>query len=165
LFHSLLGAFAPTAACNTLPMPTPPAPSTRIRGRLARLLAALTAAYTLVLVLATHYPRPEEFLGKNPPSDKALHFMAYGALAVLAAGTLAVARRWTTARAAGLGAFLATFAAIDEVTQPLFSRAAEPLDWVSDCTGIGLGLAGVALVVAVVRLVRGRYAQLGVGGR
>lgn len=146
-------------------MPTPPAPSTHIRGRLARLMAALTAAYALVLVLATHYPRPEEFLGKNPPSDKALHFMAYGALAVLAAITCALPRRWTMARAAGLGAALATFAAIDEVTQPLCSRAAEPLDWVFDCTGIGIGLTGVALVVAVVRLARGRYVQLGVGGR
>jgi len=146
-------------------MPHPPAPPPRIRGQLARLLAVLTAAYTLVLVLATHYPRPEEFLGKSPPSDKALHFMAYGALAVLAAGTLALARRWTTARAAGLGVALAAFAAIDEATQPLFARAAEALDWVFDCTGIGLGLAGVALVVAVVRLVRGRYVQLGVGGR
>jgi VanZ family protein len=142
-------------------MPTTPASSPRIRGRLARLLAALTAAYTVVLVLATHYPRPEQFLGANPPSDKALHFMAYGALALLAGGTLALARRWSAARAVGLAGLLAVFAVLDEITQPLFSRAAEPLDWVFDCVGIGIGLA----VVAAVRMVRGRYAQLGVGGR
>ena len=143
-------------------MPTSTAPSSSLRDRLARLLAALTAVYTLILVLATHYPRPEEFLGPNPPSDKALHFMAYGALALLAGGTLALARRWSMAR---LGGVLAAFAVVDEVTQPLFSRAAEPLDWVFDCIGIGLGLAFVAASVAVVRLARGRYAQLGVGGR
>jgi len=137
-------------------MPTTPAPSPRIRGRLARLLAALTAAYTLILVLATHYPRPEQFLGANPPSDKALHFMAYGALAVLAGGTLALARRWSAARAAWLGGLLAVFAVLDEITQPLFSRDAEPLDWVFDCVGIGIGLAVVAVVVAAVRMVRGR---------
>ena len=146
-------------------MPTTPAQSTSIRGWLARLLAALTAAYTLILVLATHYPRPEQFLGANPPSDKALHFMAYGVLALLAGGTLALARRWSAVRAAGLGGILAAFAAIDEVTQPLFARDAETLDWVFDCVGIGIGLAVVAATVAAVRMVRGRYAQLGVGGR
>jgi VanZ family protein len=146
-------------------MPTTPAPSPRIRGRLARLVAALTAAYTLILVLATHYPRPEEFLGANAPSDKALHFMAYGALALLAGGTLALARHWSVARAAGLAGLLAVFAVLDEITQPLFSRDAEPLDWVFDCVGIGIGLAVVAAVVVAVRMVRGRYVQLGVGGR
>ena len=145
--------------------PPPSTPPIRIRGRLARALAAMTAAYTLVLVWATHYPKPERFLGANPPSDKALHFLAYGALAVLAAGTLALARRWTAARAVGLGAGLAAFAAVDELTQPLFSRDAEPLDWIFDSIGIVVGLAAVAATVAVVRIVRGRYVQLGVGGR
>ena len=146
-------------------MPTTPAPSPRSRDWLARLLAAVTAAYTVVLVLATHYPRPEQFLGTNPPSDKALHFMAYGALALLSGGTIALARRWSAVRAVGLGVLLAAFAAVDEVTQPFFLRAAEPLDWVFDCVGIGVGLTIVAATVAAVRIARGRYAQLGVGGR
>ena len=137
-------------------MPTPRAASSRLRGQFVRGLAALTAAYTLVLVWATHYPKPERFLGANPPSDKALHFLAYAALAVLAAGTIALARRWTAALAAGLGAALATFAMVDELTQPLFTRAAEPLDWIFDCIGIGLGIAAVAVVVAGVRIIRGR---------
>jgi len=137
-------------------MPTPRAPSPRLRGRLVRGLAALTAAYTLVLVWATHYPKPEQFLGPNPPSDKTLHLLAYGALAVLAAGTIALARRWTAVRAAGLGAALAAFAMVDELTQPLFGRDAEPLDWICDCLGIGLGIAAVAVVVAGVRIIRGR---------
>ena len=87
---------------------------------------------------------------------KALHFLAYAALAVLAAGTIALARRWTAALAAGLGAALATFAMVDELTQPLFTRAAEPLDWIFDCIGIGLGIAAVAAAVAGVRIIRGR---------
>ena len=134
------------------------APPTRFRGRLARLLAVCTAAYAVVLVLATHYPQPEHFLGKNPPSDKTLHFIAYGTLAVLAAATSATAGRWTPRQVAGLAAF----AAVDEITQPLFSRALERLDWVYDCLGIALGLAVVATMCAVVR---GCYRQLGVGGR
>lgn len=139
-----------------------PAP---VRGRLARLLAAFTGGYTAFLVLATHYPRPEEFLGPNPPPDKLLHFIAYGGLAVLAAGTVALARHWSARRAAGLAGLLAAFAAVDEITQPLFSRASERMDWVFDCVGIVGGLVAVAVAVAVVRLVRRRQAQLGVGGR
>lgn len=137
-------------------MPTPRAASPRLRGRLVRGLAALTVAYTLVLVWATHYPKPERFLGPNPPSDKTLHFLAYGALAVLAAGTIALARRWTVVRAAGLGAALAAFAMVDELTQPLFARDAELLDWICDCIGIGLGIAAVAVAVVGVRIIRGR---------
>lgn len=135
------------------------------RGRFARLLAAATAGYSLFLVFATHYPRPEDFLGPNAPPDKVLHFIAYGGLAALAAGTVALARHWTARRAAGLAGVLAAFAAIDEVTQPFFSRASERMDWVFDCVGIVVGLAAVATAVAAVRLVRSRQAQFGVGGR
>jgi len=156
LFHRLLGAFPVAVARMDLPMPTPHAASPRLRGRLARGLAALTAAYTMVLVWATHYPKPEQFLGANPPSDKTLHLLAYGALALLAAGTIALAGRWTAARGAGLGAALAAFAVVDELTQPLFARDAEPLDWVFDCLGIGIGIAAVAMAVAGVRILRGR---------
>jgi VanZ family protein len=113
-------------------------------GRFFRPLAALTAAYTLVLVFATHYPRPEELLGPNPPSDKTLHFMAYGLLGLLAAATLAASGRWSP-RAAAIGlAALAAFAVIDEVTQPFFGRQAEPLDWVYDVFGLVAGIAVVA---------------------
>jgi VanZ family protein len=84
---------------------------------------------------------------------------------VLAAGTLALARHWTPPRSAVLAGVLAIFAAVDEITQPFFKRSSEPLDWVYDCLGIGLGIVAVAAAVAVVRLVRGRQAQLGVGGR
>jgi hypothetical protein len=72
------------------------------------------------------------------------------------------AGRWTPRQVAGLAAGLAAFAAVDEITQPLFSRALERLDWVYDCLGIALGLAVVATMCAVVR---GCYRQLGVGGR
>jgi|LakMenEpi03Aug12_release.lakeMendotaPanAssembly.Ray.scaffolds.fasta_scaffold49864_2 VanZ family protein len=146
-------------------MPSPDAPPVRVRGLLARVLAVVTAGYTAFLVWATHHPRPEFLLGPNPPSDKTLHFIAYGGLAVLAAGTLALARHWTPPRSAVLAGVLAIFAAVDEITQPFFKRSSEPLDWVYDCLGIGLGIVAVAAAVAVVRLVRGRQAQLGVGGR
>jgi VanZ family protein len=113
-----------------------------------RLLAAATGVYACVLVFMTHYPKPEELLGRNPPSDKTLHFLAYGVLAGLAAATLATTARGLPRGIARLAAGLAVFGAIDEVTQPLFSRAADPLDWVYDCIGITAGLAIVAACTA-----------------
>lgn len=112
----------------------------------ARLLAAATAVYAVVLVTATHYPRPEEFLGPNAPSDKLLHFMAYGVLGLLAAATLFAYSLWSRPSAAKLFVGLALAAILDEATQPLFSRAAEPLDWVFDLIGLAIGILSVAAV-------------------
>lgn len=123
---------------------------------LARLLAVATLAYTALLVFATHHPRPEEFLGPNPPPDKTLHFLAYGALATLATATWLTARRTAVRGVGGLAIALAAFGGLYEVTQPLFRRSAEPLDWVFDCIGIAVGVAAVAGVVAVTRRLRHR---------
>jgi VanZ family protein len=117
-----------------------PAPS----GRFFRPLACLSAAYTLGLVFATHYPRPEELLGPNAPSDKTLHFIAYGLLGLAAAATLAASGRWSPRAATITLAALAGFAVIDELTQPMFKRQAEPLDWVCDVIGLAAGIAVVA---------------------
>jgi VanZ family protein len=115
----------------------------------ARLAALTTAGYVGVLLFATHYPRPQEFLGSHPPSDKTLHFIAYGLLGLLAGTTLALAGRWSLRNALWLAAALMLFATFDEVTQPLpwFRRTADPLDWVFDGVGIMIGLAVVAVAV------------------
>ena len=117
----------------------------------ARLLAAGTVAYTAVLVFATHYPRPEELLGRSPPSDKTLHFVAYAVLAAFSAATWLAARRTASRSIAPLAIALASFGAIDEITQPFFRRHADPLDWVYDCIGIAIGIATVVSVVALAR--------------
>jgi VanZ family protein len=119
------------------------------RSRFFHLSAVATAAYTLLLLCATHYPKPEQLLGPHAPSDKTLHFLAYGGLGLLAAATLATSGRWSMTRALILGAGLAAFGAADEITQPWFQRAAEPLDWVCDCLGIAAGIVVVALIVAI----------------
>jgi VanZ family protein len=118
----------------------------------ARPLAALTAAYVAVLVFATHYPQPEDLLGPDPPSDKTLHFVGYGLLGLLAAATLIASRRWSPRVAAIVLGALALFAAIDEVTQPLFNRQADPLDWVYDCIGLTAGLVGATIASRLVAL-------------
>lgn len=65
----------------------------------SRALGFITATYTLLLVFATHYPKPEHFLGTHAFYDKVLHFAAYFLLASLAAATLAECRRWGPRRA------------------------------------------------------------------
>jgi VanZ family protein len=114
-------------------------------------MAAATVAYTAVLVFATHYPRPEEFLGRNPPADKTLHFVAYAVLAAFSAATWLATRRTASRGIAPLAIALAGFGAIDEITQPFFRRHADPLDWVYDCIGIAIGIAAVVSVVALAR--------------
>ena len=111
-----------------------------------RLIALATAAYAGVLVFATHYPKPEELVGGRLPSDKLLHFIAYGLLGLLAALMLRARGRLVGRTAPVLAAGLAAWAVIDEATQPLFGRAADPLDWVYDVIGIACGIA--AIVVA-----------------
>ena len=124
--------------------------------RLLRPLAALTGAYTGLLVFATHYPKPEQLLGTNLPSDKTLHFLAYGALGLLAAALVAVSGRWSARRVAALAAGLVAFAAIDEVTQPWFGRSAEPLDWVYDLIGLAAGIGVIVALTATIRSSRTR---------
>lgn len=119
----------------------------RSRRRFTRPLAAVTAAYATVLVWATHHPAPQDVLGPNIPPDKTLHFVAYGLLGLLAAATLDAAGSLSRRTAAPALAALLLFAAIDEVTQPLFGRHAELLDWVYDA----IGLTGGVAVVAVAR--------------
>jgi VanZ family protein len=123
-----------------------------------RLLAALTVAYAALLVFATHYPRPQDLLGRHPPSDKVLHFCSYAVLAALVTATLAAAGRRTLRSLLVAAAALAAFGAVDEVTQPLpwFRRAAEPLDWLADLAGIAMGITVVAALAAAVRGLRRR---------
>jgi VanZ family protein len=119
--------------------------------RFLRPLAALTLAYAVTLVFATHYPEPAELLGPNPPSDKMLHFLAYGVLGLLAAAVLAVSGRWSPRGAAIMATGLAAFAAADEATQPWFNRSAEPLDWAFDLLGLAIGIGAIAALNAVLR--------------
>jgi len=119
----------------------------------ARLLAAASVAYACVLAWATHHPKPEDLLGRNPPSDKLVHVGAYTVLAALVAATLAAAGRLSPRGMRIAAVSLAAFAVVDEATQPLpwFRRTADPLDWIFDVVGIAIGMAAVAGLVALMR--------------
>ena len=115
-----------------------------------RLVEAITLGYACILELATHWPYdPAAYLRmmlrtERPPSDKTLHFVAYAILAGLF---------WACARLRGMAApratlavivVVAVWAAVDEVTQPFFFRAAEPLERVYDMGGAAIGCAFAA---------------------
>ena len=123
-----------------------------------RLVVAATAAYAAVLVFATHYPKPEELVGGRLPSDKLLHFMAYGVLGLLAALILRSRGRLVGRFTPLLGAGLAFWCVIDEATQPFFGRHADPLDWVYDVIGLAVGIGAVVAGTMLIDRLQARRA-------
>lgn len=130
------------------PIPFPEGPLPR---PWPRFLAWGAVAYTLFLLYATHHPKPENLVGANPPSDKLLHFLAYGALAGIVSAAVAARGGWSIRTAASALVLLAVFAAADEATQPIFGRAADVFDWAYDEVGLLAGLATITAAVAAVR--------------
>lgn len=108
--------------------------------RLARRgVAVATGAYAAALLFATHYPKPESLLGRSPPPDKLMHFVAYGLLGALVATVLVAYGRCDARSLVRTVVALAIAAIFDELTQPLFGRNAEVIDWVYDCIGLAVG--------------------------
>lgn len=124
-----------------------------------RLLAVATGAYTAILLFATHHPKPGDLVGDLVHRDKMLHITAYGLLGLLVAATIATAGRFSPRAVAFAVVSLLAFAAIDEVTQPLFGRSTEMLDWACDSAGIAAGFAAVAAAWAAARRWRASPAQ------
>jgi VanZ family protein len=117
------------------------------------LLRLVTAAYAVVLVVATHIPRLDVSLdvGLAVPTDKFLHFAAYGVLGFLVGLITAnFGRGWHGWLPLTLAA-IAVFALIDETTQPMFGRAAETFDWFADVVGGAVGLIVATAVTATAR--------------
>lgn len=126
-------------------------------------LDLVAAAYTGVLVYATHHPRPAELVGPDAPGDKSLHLIAYTVLGALVAAAVASRGGWGWRSAAALLVPLAIFAALDEVTQPFFGRFADPVDWACDEFGLVVGIGLVTVGVGILRLAarRGPSARAG----
>lgn len=130
------------------PIPPPPDALPRPWQRVFDLLAA---AYACVLVYATHHPRPVDLVGPDAPGDKMLHTIAYTLLGGAVAAAVASRGGWRWQTAAALFVALALFAAVDEITQPLFGRFADTLDWAFDELGLVAGIGAVAVAVLLLR--------------
>jgi len=132
-------------------------------------LAALCLAYLVMMTVATHLPPNRIHVPTwRVPADKVFHFTAYAGLAFLLA-TLGAAL-WTGTpggrwghllRYAAVLPIVAVFGIIDEITQPLVGRTADPLDWIADFSGALCGLALFFLArFAFKRLAERRWAHL-----
>ncbi|MFM8495233.1 MAG: VanZ family protein [Planctomycetia bacterium] len=117
----------------------------------------MTAVYAGFLVVATHMPRLHVSLdlATSVPPDKLIHFFAYGVLGFLTGLVATEAgvgwRRWFPLVLVGIAAF----ALLDETTQPMFGRDAEPFDWVADVVGAAAGLCAAASLAAAARAFKG----------
>jgi len=106
-----------------------------------RARAWILIAYLAALLTLTHLPP-----GAPSPSwrlwDKLEHTFSYAALGFLAGW--ARSRRGSL-RTTRIVLLLLALAALDELTQPIVGRDADPLDWLADGLGCIVGLAAASL--------------------
>jgi VanZ family protein len=107
--------------------------------RLPKYLLFALLLYWAAMFVATHIPG-DKMPEQQVASDKLLHFIAYAALAWLAAMSLRALGRWGWKSAIALVIVAAMYGAVDEWLQPYFNRSAEVGDWVADMVGVGFGL-------------------------
>jgi len=110
------------------------------------LLLITTASYWCTMFIMTHLP-PER-MPHVRMSDKLQHLFAF----MILGGLLYLCVDQRIKRALLVVAIIgASYAAIDELTQPLIGRNCELLDWLCDAGGVILGSLGVALTLRVAR--------------
>jgi VanZ family protein len=102
------------------------------------------AAYWVTLFVGTHLP-PQQALPLPAMSDKVIHALAYGGLAVLLSLALSRRRQWRIALALSVLAVLGGYAAVDELLQIPVGRHGDVLDWVADMIGVLTALAAWSL--------------------
>jgi VanZ family protein len=117
--------------------------------RLARIATWLTAAYWLVLFGATHIPALK--LPPVPVTDKTIHTVGYGLLAIALMVSLHLRGKLNSGTGITVLAILLAYGAIDEWTQLLVNRSCELADWYADAAGAAVGVVGVTLVLRMLR--------------
>ena len=118
---------------------------------LRRLILGALILYWGFALTMTHMPHPPPV---GPPvSDKLIHFLAYGVLSGLLFLAMWMSRpnmRWLPAVVLGI---ILTYAAFDEITQPLFHRDCELGDWLADSAA---GVVAVSVLGTIRHFVRRR---------
>jgi len=108
--------------------------------RTAVWLLALCAAFA-----ATHVPLPAASAHRLP-SDKLLHFAGFAALGAVTSWRAGAGGRTPRPKTLmGWWGFLAAYAVIDELTQPLSGRMFEWADWAMDLCGAACSLLFLAV--------------------
>jgi VanZ family protein len=119
--------------------------------RYGRLLPIALIVYWLMLFTSTHLP-PRD-MPNTHVSDKIEHFTAFAILAALLDLSL-IRLRQPAVRAALLTILIIlTYAALDELTQPLTGRTCDIHDWYADSCGT---LFAISVITAIVLTTRRR---------
>lgn len=112
---------------------------------LARIAWGMTIVYWLVIFGGTHIPA-----GKLPPppvTDKTIHTVMYGLLAIAVMVSLHLGGKLQSGTGITVLAILLAYGAIDEWTQILVNRSCELADWYADAAGAAVGVVIVTLVL------------------
>ncbi len=122
----------------------PLSPSTR-----RTLAIAAIGLYWLILFALTHLPgdpRPEPPERRLPHLDKVVHAAAFAGLSFLACVAVAAFRQVTPLVLVSVAAVLASYAALDELTQGWVRfRVPDYRDWLADLVGMVVGLGAFVL--------------------
>ena len=120
--------------------------------RLKSWALALLVVYWLALIAGTHVPRAQQVLLPKNVSDKLLHLTAYGGLAMLICLNWSLRRTLTWRHGVIVLALIASFGALDEVTQIPVGRDCDLADWTADVTGATAGVGLFLLAGSLFRL-------------
>ena len=115
------------------------------RPHFSTLVRLALIVYWTALFVGTHVPTVPAGVAKI--SDKLLHYLAYGGLAVLLAMDQHARGRWSRRRGLQIFAVVALYAAADELLQGPVGRTTDFHDWIADLFGAACGLIAYALVV------------------
>ncbi len=103
-------------------------------------LRIVFVAYWITLFGVTHMPKLPAYPGPRY-KDKFAHAAAYALLGGLAVAAWRVGRGSAARSAAVWFAALASYAAVDELLQPLVGRSCTLGDWLADTVGVALAIA------------------------
>ena len=141
-----LGFFYPVLSQNFAPIkqaPQKPAPSKQVLGKKRSIgrveIFSILSLTAIVLILSLS--NPLSGIGDIIPIDKIKHAMAYAAL-----GFVALYGRKTTKSSFLTVIALLAFSIAVELTQPLFGRAADELDFVANVVGISIACCALLII-------------------
>src|SRR5215813_1509259 len=105
----------------------------------------MTIVYWAALFAATHLPAYK--IPPVPVTDKTVHTVSYGLLAIALMVSLHLRGTLTPGTGITVLAILLAYGAIDEWTQILVNRSCELADWYADAAGAAVGVVLVTLIV------------------
>ena len=105
--------------------------------------------FWLAVFAATHTP-VQHLPHTGVSNDKLQHLLAYAVLGALLTSALATLRPWSWRLVVIAIAIAGAYGVIDELTQLLVGRTADPKDWIADVIGATIGSVVAGFFCAVV---------------